>query len=88
MKTRPSYPRPRRKLKGRLASLAITLLLVAGLFMASVLLPPLAAPVHALNAPPAAASQAPSSNGVNGTLASFTALYPVIVSVYLPVLGR
>jgi hypothetical protein len=41
-----------------LVSLTAALLPVAGLFLVSVLLPPLAAPVHALKPPPTAASQA------------------------------
>jgi hypothetical protein len=86
MKTRLLFPRPGRKLKGMLAFMAMTLLLVVGLFMASVLLPPLASPVHALNPPSAAASQAPSSTGVNGTLASFTALFPETLSLYIPII--
>jgi hypothetical protein len=88
MKTQLLVPRPSRILIGRLAFIAVALLLVAGLFLASVLLPPLAPPVHALNAPPAAASQAPNSDGVNGTLASFTALIPEIATVYLPSIVR
>jgi hypothetical protein len=88
MKTQPLVPRPGRNLNGALLSIAMALLLASGLFLASVLLPPLAAPVHALNAPSAAASQAPSSNGVNGTLASFAALFPDIGPVYLPLIVR
>jgi hypothetical protein len=79
---------PKRGLKERIILLAVALLLVAGLLLASVALPPLAAPVHALHAPAAAASQAPDSKGINGTLASFTALYPNIVTVSLPFILR
>ena len=71
---------------GKLASFAVVLLLVAGLFMVSVFLPPLAPPVNVLSAPSAAASQAPSASGVNGTLASFAALFPNLVSDYLPLI--
>jgi hypothetical protein len=88
MMTQLLFPRPGRNLKGMLAFIAVALLLVVGLLLASVILPPLTTPVHALNAPPAAASQAPSSDGVNGTLASFTALIPEIATVYLPSLVR
>ena len=88
MKTQLLVPRPRRNLKGMLASIVVSLLLVVGLFLASVLLPPLDAPVHMLNAPSAAASQASSSKGVTGTLASFTALFPEMVTVYLPTIVR
>ena len=87
MKTQLLAPRPGRNLKGLLVSIAMALLLVMGLLLASVLLPPLDAPVHVLNAPPAAASQAPSK-GVSGTLASFTALFPETVMVYLPTVER
>jgi hypothetical protein len=88
MKSRLGGNRPRINLKGRLAFLALTLLLVAVLFFSSILLPPLAAPVHALNPPPAVATQAPGASGVNGTLASFTALIPESLSVYLPSIIR
>jgi hypothetical protein len=88
MKAHLLLPRPKRSLKGRLAYTAVVLLLVAGLFLASVVLPPLSAPAHSLNAPLAAASQAPNSKGINGTLASFTALYPNIVTVSLPFILR
>ena len=84
MKTRLLVPRPRRNLKRMLAFLAVALLLVEGLFLASVLLPPIATPVHALNAPSTTAPQAPNPKGVNGTLASFTALIPELMTVYLP----
>jgi hypothetical protein len=67
---------PKRGLKERIILLAVALLLVAGLLLASVALPPLAA------------SQAPDSKGINGTLASFTALYPNIVTVSLPFILR
>jgi hypothetical protein len=86
MKTRLLVPLPKRSLKEMLAFTAVVLLLVTGLLLASVVLPPLAAPVHALHAPPTAASLAPNSKGINGTLASFTALYPNIVTVSIPLL--
>lgn len=69
-----------------LVSVAVALLLVAGLFLTSVFLSPLGVPVHALNAPSAAASRAPSSSGVTGTLASFTALIPEMVWINLPII--
>ena len=68
--------------------MALALVLVAGLFLTSVLLPPLNTPVHALNAPPAATLQAPKADGVNGTLASFTALIPELAAVHLPLIVR
>ena len=88
MKTQVLVPRLGRNLKGMLASIAVALLLVVGLLWASVVLPPLDAPGHELNAPAAAASQAPSSKGVSGTLASFAALFPDMVNVYLPTIER
>jgi hypothetical protein len=88
MKTWLLVPRPRRNLKGMLASIVVASLLVVSLLLASVLLPPLDAPAHVLNAPAAAASQAPSSTGVTGTLASFAALFPEMVNVYLPTIQR
>ena len=70
-----------------MVSVVVALLLVAGLLLTSVLLPPLGAPpVHALNAPSGAAPLAPSASGVNGTLASFTALIPEMLTVNLPII--
>ena len=86
MNTRRGVHRPGRSLKGMLAFTAVVLLLLVGLFLASVVLTPLSAPVHALYPPSVAASQAPSDQGVNGTLASFTALFPELQSVYIPLL--
>jgi hypothetical protein len=86
MKTLPLISRPGSGLKRTLVVIAVALLLAAGLLLTSVLLPPLAAPAHALNAPSVAAPQAPGSNGVNGTLASFAALFPEIVTVNLPII--
>jgi hypothetical protein len=80
--------RSRRNLKRILASIGVALLLAIGLLLASVLLPPFDTPVHMLNAPSAAASQASSSQGVTGTLASFAALFPEIVNAYLPTIVR
>lgn len=88
MKTQLLVPQPKRNLKGMLVSIVMALFLVAGLLMMSVVLPPLDAPAHVLNAPPAAASQAPSSIGVTGTLASFAALFPEMANVYLPTIER
>jgi hypothetical protein len=88
MRTQLSVPQPGSNLKRMLASLAVALLLVVGMLLASVVLPPLNAPVHALNAPATAAAQAPNSIGVSGTLASFAALFPEMANVYLPALAR
>jgi hypothetical protein len=79
--------RPGRILKRTLAAIAVALLLVMGVLVAGVLLPPAGAPVHVLNAPPAAASPA-VDKGVAGTLASFTALIPEMLTVYLPSVVR
>jgi hypothetical protein len=68
------------------ARLAVSLLLVAVLFLLEVLLAPPTTPVLALN--PLVRPAALSSNAVNGTLASFTALIPQITSIYLPVLFK
>jgi hypothetical protein len=78
--------RSRRNLKNMLVFTAVVLLLLVGMFMASVFLPPLAAPAHALNAPQEETMLAPSSNGVAGTLASFTALIPESVTISLPLI--
>ncbi len=88
MKPQRMVPQPRRYLKGMLASIAVALLLVVGLLWASVLLPTADPPVHVLNAPSAVAAQAPNSQGVTGTLASFAALFPEMVNVYLPTIER
>ena len=88
MKTGLLVPQPGRNLKGMLAVDRGGAAPGGGLLLASVLLPPLDAPVHVLNAPSAAASQAPNSKGVTGTLASFTALFPEMVAVYLPTIVR
>ncbi len=72
-----------------LASIVIALLLAVALLWVSVILPPLDASVHVLNAPPVvAAIQAPSANGISGTLASFAALFPQLANVYLPAIER
>jgi hypothetical protein len=92
MKTRPAVPQSRSSLKSRLGSTALVLLLAAALFLASaaagVLLPPLNPPVYALNPPPPQAAQAAGSPGVNGTLASFAALFPQLSTFYVPVVAR
>jgi hypothetical protein len=63
--------------------------LTLAVVLASMLLPPVGtAPVHVLNAPAAGASPATSAQGVNGTIASFAALFPNTVAVYLPVVVR
>ena len=73
-------------LKRKLAFTTVVLLLVVGMFMASVFLPPLAAPVHALNAPAEETGLAPDSAATAGTLASFTALIPELVTISLPLI--
>lgn len=88
MKTRQSARPSSRSLRGLLASIVVASLLVVGLLFVSVLLPPLDTPVHALMAPSPAASNAPSSVGISGTVASFAALFPEIVTVDLPLIAR
>jgi hypothetical protein len=88
MKTWLLPNQPGRSLRRGLAFAAITLLLVAGLFMASVFLPPQGVPAQALNAPVADASPAAASKGVSGTIASFTAMIPEVVTVSLPLMLR
>jgi hypothetical protein len=89
MKTQRLATRPARNLKAALVSIAVAMLLVVGLFMASVVLPPsAAAPVHVLNAPSVHAGHAYSSIGVSGTLAAVTALFPEIALDYLPLVLR
>jgi hypothetical protein len=88
MNTRPQHDLPGRSLKRGLALAAVTLLLVVGLFMASVFLPPQGVPAQALIAPGAAASPAAASKGVSGTIASFTAMIPELVTVSLPLMLR
>jgi uncharacterized membrane protein len=70
------------------AKLAATLILLAGLLLGGILTAPNAS-VQALNAPPqVTAPHSPASSGVDGTLASFTALFPQIFTVNLPFLVR
>jgi hypothetical protein len=88
MKTRHLFFINRRSLKKHALFTTISLIVVTGMLLASVLLPPLTAPVHALNAPSQPEMQIPNSNGVSGTLASFTALIPEIVTVSLPLMLR
>jgi hypothetical protein len=88
MKNQLFVPRLRRNPKRTLVFTAAVLFLVTGMFLASVMVPPLATPVQALKAPLSDTSVAPSSDGIAGTLASFTALIPEIITVSLPLLFR
>jgi hypothetical protein len=83
-----SNRRSTRNPRWMLGSVAAALLLVAGLFMLSVVLPPVSTPAQVLVAPPASAVQAPDGEGENGTLASFTALIPEIAAVHMPLIVR
>jgi hypothetical protein len=84
MKNRPLFPR-----MNKAERLALTLLLLAGLFLANTLLAPAPAAVQALNAPAPAANSAPGASGaVSGTIASFAALFPQISAFYLPLVTR
>jgi hypothetical protein len=68
--------------------LAAALILLAGLLLGGILAAP-AAPVQALNAlPQITAPHAPASSSVNGTLASFTALFPQIFTTNFPYVAR
>ncbi len=62
--------------------------LLAFWLLASAWFPPLEAPARALNAPPTLDAASAGSPGVNGTLASFTALFPQLEMLYLPSLTR
>lgn len=67
--------------------LAAALILLAGLLLGGILAP--AIPVQALNAAPQiTAPRGPLTRGVNGTLASFTALFPEFYTVNIPVLMK
>jgi len=88
MKTGLSAHPARRSLKGLLVSIGIAVLLVVGLLLMSVILPPLDTPVHALKAPLSESSYAPGSVAISGTVASFAALFPNLVTVNLPLVWR
>jgi len=69
--------------------LAAALILLVGLLLGGILAVAPAIPVQALNAAPQiTAPRTPLSSGVNGTLASFTALFPEFYTVDLPVLMK
>ncbi len=69
--------------------LAAALILLAGLLLGGILAAPNVTPAQALNAPPQiTAPRSPVSSGVNGTLASFTALIPQIYFSNLPLVVR
>ena len=61
----------------------------SGLLLMSVILPPLDTPVHALKAPVLEGSYAPGSVAISGTVASFAALFPNLVTITdLPLISR
>ena len=65
------------------------LILLTGLLLGGILAAPGVHPVQALNAfPQINAPQSAASAGVNGTLASFTALIPQFFSNYLPFMAK
>lgn len=76
----------------RFGRVPVFVVLVPGLLafwlLASAWFPPIETPVRALYAPPTPDAQAASSPAVNGTLASFTALFPQLEMLYLPSLTR
>jgi len=88
MTTQPSAHPARRSLKGLLVSIGMAVLLVVGLLLMSVILPPLDTPVHALKAPVSEGSSAPGSVAISGTVASFAALFPNLVTTDLPLITR
>jgi hypothetical protein len=65
------------------------LILLAGLLLGGILAAPGIHPVQALNTfPQISAPHSTNSTGVNGTLASFTALIPELFPNYLPFLSK
>jgi hypothetical protein len=86
MKTRKSARPSCRRLKDLLMSIGMAVLLVVGLLFMSVILPPLDTPVQALKAPVSEDSYAPGSVAISGTVASFAALFPNLVTVNLPLI--
>ena len=65
------------------------LILLAGLLLGGILAGPGGHPVQALDAfPQISAPQSAASTGVNGTLASFTAMIPEVFSNYLPLVAK
>ena len=68
--------------------LAAALILLASLLLGGILAAPFPVPVQALNFPQIDAPHVSTSSGVNGTLASFTALIPEIFTVRLPFVER
>ena len=67
---------------------AAVLILLASLLLGGILAAPSPIPVQALNFPQIDAPHVSTSSGVNGTLASFTALIPEIFMVRLPIVER
>ncbi len=67
---------------------AAVLILLASLLLGGILAAPSPVSVQALNFPQTDAPQVSTSSGVNGTLASFTALIPEIFTVRLPIVER
>lgn len=88
MKTRQTPSGTRSGFGRRLIVVVWIPVLIAFWLFASVWLAPFEAPVRALNAPPTPDALAASSPAVNGTLASFTALFPQLEMIYLPTLAR
>ena len=67
---------------------AAVLILLASLLLGGILAAPSPIPVQALNFPQIDAPHVSTSSGMNGTLASFTALIPEIFMVRLPIVER
>ncbi len=69
--------------------LAAALILLTGLLLGGILAAPGVSRVQALNPlPQITAPRSLTSSGVNGTLASFTALIPQIYAINLPFVAR
>jgi hypothetical protein len=65
------------------------LILLAGLLLGGILAAPGVHPVQALDAfPQVSAPQGATSTGINGTLASFTAMIPEVFPIYLPLVTK
>jgi hypothetical protein len=67
---------------------AAVLILLASLLLGGILAAPFPVTVQALNFPQIDAPHVSTSSGVNGTLASFTALIPEFFTVHLPIVER
>jgi len=67
---------------------AAALILLVSLLLGGILAAPAPIPVQALNFPQIEAPHVSTSSGVNGTLASFTALIPEMFTIRVPIVER